>query len=135
MEVFPKILRTYQMNDPLESRWIVTGTPIQNQTMDLYSLIKFLRVSPFDELKVWKREVDNKSNSGTKRMNSIVNSILLRRTKDQIDQKTGKPLVIKYFHFMVNILTSIKFLFDLKLVQINTVQYYKIHTRFVIGSS
>ena len=135
MEVFPKILRTYQMNDPLESRWIVTGTPIQNQTMDLYSLIKFLRVSPFDELKVWKREVDNKSNSGTKRMNSIVNSILLRRTKDQIDQKTGKPLVIKYFHFMVSILTSTKFLFDLKLVQINTVQYYKIHTRFVIGSS
>ena len=135
MEVFPKILRTYQMNDPLESRWIVTGTPIQNQTMDLYSLIKFLRVSPFDELKVWKREVDNKSNSGTKRMNSIVNSILLRRTKDQIDQKTGKPLVIKYFHFMVNILTLTKFLFDLKLVQINTVQYYKIHTRFVIGSS
>ena len=135
MEVFPKILRTYQMNDPLESRWIVTGTPIQNQTMDLYSLIKFLRVSPFDELKVWKREVDNKSNSGTKRMNSIVNSILLRRTKDQIDQKTGKPLVIKYFHFMVNILTSTKFLFDPKLVQINTVQYYKIHTRFVIGSS
>ena len=135
MEVFPKILRTYQMNDPLESRWIVTGTPIQNQTMDLYSLIKFLRVSPFDELKVWKREVDNKSNSDTKRMNSIVNSILLRRTKDQIDQKTGKPLVIKYFHFMVNILTSTKFLFDPKLVQINTVQYYKIHTRFVIGSS
>ena len=135
MEVFPKILRTYQMNDPLESRWIVTGTPIQNQTMDLYSLIKFLRVSPFDELTVWKREVDNKSNSGTKRMNSIVNSILLRRTKDQIDQKTGKPLVIKYFHFMVNILTSTKFLFDPKLVQINTVQYYKIHTRFVIGSS
>ena len=123
------------MNDPLESRWIVTGTPIQNQTMDLYSLIKFLRVSPFDELKVWKREVDNKSNSGTKRMNSIVNSILLRRTKDQIDQKTGKPLVMKYFHFMVNILTSTKFLFDLKLVQINTVQYYKIHTRFVIGNS
>ena len=123
------------MNDPLESRWIVTGTPIQNQTMDLYSLIKFLRVSPFDELKVWKREVDNKSNSGTKRMNSIVNSILLRRTKDQIDQKTGKPLVMKYFHFMVNILTSTQFLFDLKLVQINTVQYYKIHTRFVIGNS
>ena len=109
------------MNDPLESRWIVTGTPIQNQTMDLYSLIKFLRVSPFDELKVWKREVDNKSNSGTKRMNSIVNSILLRRTKDQIDQKTGKPLVMKYFYFTMNILTSTKFLFDLKLAHINII--------------
>ena len=77
----------------LESRWVVTGTPIQNNTMDLYSLIKFLRVSPFNELKFWKHEVDNKTASGRKRMNSIVTSILLRRTKDQTDAKTGKPLV------------------------------------------
>eukprot|EP00111_Clytia_hemisphaerica_P023657 TCONS_00069728-protein len=76
-----------------ESRWVVTGTPIQNNTMDLYSLIKFLRVSPFNELKFWKHEVDNKTASGRKRMNSIVTSILLRRTKDQNDAKTGKPLV------------------------------------------
>lgn len=65
--------------------------------MDLYSLIKFLRVSPFDELKFWKHEVDNKTASGRKRMTSIVNSLLLRRTKDQTDAKTGKPLVRNTF--------------------------------------
>ena len=77
----------------IESRWVVTGTPIQNNTMDLYSLIKFLRISPFNELKFWKHEVDNKTAAGQKRMNSIVTSVLLRRTKDQSDVKTGKPLV------------------------------------------
>lgn len=84
-----------------ESRWIVTGTPIQNQTMDLYSLVKFLRVSPFDELKFWKHEVDNKTASGRKRMASIVNSLLLRRTKDQNDPKTGKPLVTRLLIYLI----------------------------------
>ena len=37
------------------------GTPIQNELLDMYSLLRFLRCSPFDEFKVWKRQVDNKS--------------------------------------------------------------------------
>nr|XP_047136121.1 transcription termination factor 2 [Hydra vulgaris] len=76
-----------------ESRWIVTGTPIQNKTLDLYSLIKFLRVSPFDEYKVWKREVESNSMAATRRLSSLVSSLLLRRTKDQTNKETGKKLV------------------------------------------
>jgi len=33
-------------------RWIVTGTPVQNKELDIYALLRFLRVSPFDQLAV-----------------------------------------------------------------------------------
>uniref|UniRef100_A0A8D3BS45 Transcription termination factor 2 n=1 Tax=Scophthalmus maximus TaxID=52904 RepID=A0A8D3BS45_SCOMX len=74
------------------ARWAVTGTPIQNNLLDMYSLLKFLRCSPFDEYKLWKAQVDNGSNRGRERLNLLTRSLLLRRTKDQMDS-TGKPLV------------------------------------------
>ncbi|XP_072254585.1 LOW QUALITY PROTEIN: transcription termination factor 2 [Pyxicephalus adspersus] len=74
------------------ARWAVTGTPIQNNLLDLYSLLRFLRCSPFDEYKLWKNQVDNGSKKGGERLNLLTKSLLLRRTKDQMDH-TGKPLV------------------------------------------
>ncbi|KAM9850621.1 transcription termination factor 2 [Aulostomus maculatus] len=74
------------------SRWAVTGTPIQNNLLDMYSLLKFLRCSPFDEYKLWKAQVDNGSKRGRERLNILTRTLLLRRTKDQMDS-TGKPLV------------------------------------------
>ncbi|XP_069491875.1 transcription termination factor 2 isoform X2 [Ambystoma mexicanum] len=74
------------------ARWAVTGTPIQNNLLDMYSLLKFLRCSPFDEFKLWKNQVDNGSKKGGERLNILTKSLLLRRTKDQLDS-SGKPLV------------------------------------------
>ncbi|XP_043105436.1 transcription termination factor 2 isoform X1 [Puntigrus tetrazona] len=74
------------------SRWAVTGTPIQNNLLDMYSLLKFLRCSPFDEYKLWKTQVDNGSKRGGERLNILTRTLLLRRTKDQLDS-SGKPLV------------------------------------------
>ncbi|MBN3311580.1 TTF2 factor, partial [Atractosteus spatula] len=74
------------------SRWAVTGTPVQNNLLDLYSLLKFLRCSPFDDYKLWKAHVDNGSKRGGERLNILTKALLLRRTKDQFDS-TGKPLV------------------------------------------
>ncbi|NXY47515.1 TTF2 factor, partial [Ceuthmochares aereus] len=74
------------------ARWAVTGTPIQNNLLDMYSLLRFLRCSPFDEYKVWKYQVDNNTEKGGERLSLLTRSLLLRRTKDQLDS-TGKPLV------------------------------------------
>ncbi|CAN2387700.1 transcription termination factor [Pristimantis euphronides] len=74
------------------ARWAVTGTPIQNNLLDLYSLLRFLRCSPFDEFKLWKSQVDNGSRKGGERLTILIKSLLLRRTKDQMDH-SGRPLV------------------------------------------
>ncbi|XP_061648178.1 transcription termination factor 2 isoform X1 [Phyllopteryx taeniolatus] len=74
------------------ARWAMTGTPIQNNLLDMYSLLNFLRCSPFDEYKVWKAQVDNGSKRGRERLNILTRTLMLRRTKDQQDS-SGKPLV------------------------------------------
>ncbi|XP_034117250.2 transcription termination factor 2 [Drosophila albomicans] len=70
-------------------RWSLTGTPIQNKELDVYALLKFLRCSPFDDLATWKRWIDNKSAGGQERLNLLMKSIMLRRTKVQL-QLNGK---------------------------------------------
>ena len=74
-------------------RWAVTGTPIQNKQLDMYSLLRFLRCYPFDEYRLWKTWVDNGTSMGQQRLNTIIKSILLRRTKCQTSNVTGKALV------------------------------------------
>ncbi|KAH8343887.1 hypothetical protein KR084_001263, partial [Drosophila pseudotakahashii] len=70
-------------------RWALTGTPIQNKELDVYALLKFLRCSPFDDLHTWKKWIDNKSAGGQNRLNLLMKSLMLRRTKAQL-QSDGK---------------------------------------------
>lgn len=56
---------------------------------------RFLRCSPFDEFSLWKSQVDNGSMKGGERLSILTKSLLLRRTKDQLDS-TGKPLVTRF---------------------------------------
>jgi len=76
-----------------ERRWCLTGTPIQNKELDMYALVRFIRCSPFDEYRVWKVWIDNKSAQGQQRMNTLVRSLMLRRTKETKSQATGKAIV------------------------------------------
>ncbi|XP_014275911.1 transcription termination factor 2 isoform X2 [Halyomorpha halys] len=80
-------------------KWALTGTPIHNKQDDLYSLLKFLKCKPFDDLLVWKRMIDNKGDSGMMRLHLLSKSLLLRRTKDEIQEKGGlkelRPKVFK----------------------------------------
>ncbi|XP_043231069.1 transcription termination factor 2-like [Amphibalanus amphitrite] len=75
-----------------DTRWLLSGTPIQNGREDLFSLMRFLRAAPFHEYEVWKRWID-KSPRGDERLSLIVRALVLRRTKDQVSPDTGRPLV------------------------------------------
>ncbi|CAB4431103.1 unnamed protein product [Rhizophagus irregularis] len=72
-----------------ERRWILTGTPIMNELNDMYSLIKFLRFTPFDNFETWNTIFNNKTmkfkNNNNSRLNDLRNlmkTVCLCRTKD-----------------------------------------------------
>uniref|UniRef100_A0A162AG17 Uncharacterized protein n=1 Tax=Daucus carota subsp. sativus TaxID=79200 RepID=A0A162AG17_DAUCS len=66
-------------------RWLVTGTPIQNTTIDLYSLMSFLRYNPFTDKHSWKKTLLKPVDTGSEvtRLQAVMEAICLRRTKEQ----------------------------------------------------
>lgn len=70
-----------------ERRWGLTGTPIQNKHMDVYSMLKFLRVSPFDDLATYKKWINPNTEAGMSRLHNILKPLLLRRTKTELQTK------------------------------------------------
>lgn len=68
-------------------RWSLTGTPIQNKEMDIYAQLRFLRCTPFDDLLVYKKWIGNQSTGNQERMNKVIQPMMLRRTKAQLQAK------------------------------------------------
>ncbi|PON67600.1 Cdk-activating kinase assembly factor [Parasponia andersonii] len=77
-------------------RWVVTGTPIQNDSFDLFSLMAFLRFEPFSVKSYWQslvqRPLAQGNEKGLSRLQVLMATISLRRTKDRgligLPQKT-----------------------------------------------
>ncbi|WCJ33312.1 DNA/RNA helicase protein [Euphorbia peplus] len=68
-------------------RWVVTGTPIQNGSFDLFSLMAFLRFEPFSIKSYWQSLVQRPLSQGdtkaVSRLQVLMATISLRRTKDK----------------------------------------------------
>eukprot|EP00267_Zea_mays_P044587 XP_020396791.1 putative SWI/SNF-related matrix-associated actin-dependent regulator of chromatin subfamily A member 3-like 1 isoform X2 [Zea mays] len=72
-----------------ERRWVVTGTPIQNSSFDLYPLMAFLRFQPFSIKSYWQsliqRPLEKGSKAGLSRLQNLLGAISLRRIKEMDD--------------------------------------------------
>ena len=78
-------------------RWCLTGTPLQNNLDELQSLIKFLRVKPYDDLAAWRDQISRPLNNGRgglaiQRLQVYLKAFMKRRTKDVLKlNDTLKP--------------------------------------------
>ena len=70
-----------------EYRWCLTGTPLQNNLDELQSLIRFLRIKPYNEMPAWKEQITLPMRNGRgglamKRLQIFLKAFMKRRTKD-----------------------------------------------------
>lgn len=76
----------------------MTGTPVQNKLDDVYALLKFLRLEPFDEKAVWTEYIGSPVKYGqvlgVARLQSIMRCITLRRTKESKAENGQKILTL-----------------------------------------
>ncbi|CAL5035385.1 unnamed protein product [Urochloa decumbens] len=80
-----------------ECRWCLTGTPLQNNLEDLYSLFCFLQVEPWCNANWWQKLIqkpyENGDDRGLKIVRAILRPLMLRRTKETKD-KIGNPILV-----------------------------------------
>ncbi|KAJ3820759.1 SNF2 family N-terminal domain-containing protein [Lentinula raphanica] len=78
-------------------RWALTGTPMQNDISELYSIFQFLRLKPFSSWTTFNEQIAKPVRSGRgadhamKRLQVVLKHVMLRRRKD--DTLNGKPLL------------------------------------------
>ncbi|KAL8783437.1 MAG: hypothetical protein Q9213_004637 [Squamulea squamosa] len=80
-----------------QHRWVLTGTPIVNRLEDLFSLVRFLKVEPWNNFSFWKTfiTVPFESKDFIRALDvvqTVLEPLVLRRTKD-MKTPDGQALV------------------------------------------
>ncbi|RDW66946.1 hypothetical protein BP5796_09695 [Coleophoma crateriformis] len=83
-----------------KTRFCLTGTPMMNNVGELYSLIHFLRIRPYNEQAKFQAEFgmltrgkqsEHARENAMKKLQTVLKAILLRRTKTSLID--GKPII------------------------------------------
>ncbi|GAO17063.1 uncharacterized protein UV8b_07830 [Ustilaginoidea virens] len=80
-----------------DCRWVVTGTPIVNKLEDLFSLVRFLGVEPWNNFSFWRTFITVPFETGDfvralDVVQTVLEPLVMRRTKD-MRTPDGRPLV------------------------------------------
>lgn len=75
-----------------EYRWCLSGTPMQNNLDELQSLVRFLRIRPYDDLRQWREHIDKPMKNGKghiaiSRLRALLSCFMKRRTKDVLKEE------------------------------------------------
>ena len=77
---------------PATRRWLLSGTPVQNDLTELFAYFKFLHVRHTGSFDVFRENFcDRRTNIGNERLHSFLRQLMLRRTHR--DTLFGAPLV------------------------------------------
>lgn len=72
-----------------QKRWILTGTPMENNLFNVYPLVAFLRYTPFANeshwLNLFESYVQKNKRAAMSRLKNLLTAISLRRTKETVN--------------------------------------------------
>ncbi|CAO3699383.1 unnamed protein product [Rhizopus stolonifer] len=76
-------------------RWCLTGTPIQNNVDELFSLLRFLRIQPLNNYAMFRKTISAPIQQGNpglamSRLKAVLMAIMLRRTKAVLMKKKNQ---------------------------------------------
>jgi len=85
-----------------EQRFVITGTPVENSLIDLWSQLQFVNPGLLGDLKFFRdrfyQPIEKRgSKSSEKRFRQIINPFILRRTKNEVAKEL--PTLTEKIHF------------------------------------
>ncbi|QPH04149.1 hypothetical protein C2857_000921 [Epichloe festucae Fl1] len=80
-------------------RWCLTGTPMMNGILELYSLVKFLQIKPYNSWEHFRQafgvlfgQKGDPKSQAMDRLRALLKAVMLRRKKDS--KLDGKPILV-----------------------------------------